>query len=410
VHIGIEYSHNKITIATYSQSNIAIIGEEPLPATSSEALNRLLAEYLAGLKGDSLAINIPSDWGLKQKNQLYSFLQSYTRNISIIPTPLAALVGYLKQGLNISGDSLWIKEMPDPAYYEMALVNYLPAYREIILESFFTGGEEELTQEALRLGIYHKNKWKLQHLFWAGSNKKAPGPLFNKLTVSGIPGIEVKEVFPAIPSEVLTGLCSWNQIRQEMALNLKIIYPHRFYRQVTNTLNGSEEWHKIPFDTANIELDLFGRYKLCSFSPEDSLRADSFPHLTIGESNSDKDILPGAEPSMDIIPVNLNCGQQFFKSAFDLYWDVNSGTLELQPSQWPAGPGRKKAAKLWGEIRQHYARQKAFMDMMPEISKQTENECVGVLDDINEEKVLEDKDLMDYLEKKLKVMQHLLDN
>lgn len=411
MHIGIEFSQNKINIAKYSQGIIGNIREEYLPADSIEDLTLILTQRLTPVKLDSIAINIPSDWGLMQKSRLYSFLQNYTSNISIIPTPLAAFISYLKQGLDISGDSLWIKKIHNQAYYELAFVNYLPSAKDIILESFFIGSEEELTDEASRLNIYHNKKWKLQYIFFISSGKPEPTPLFNELAVSGIPMVELKEPSPSYPSAVLTGLCSWNEIRKDMALNLKIVYPRKFYRQVTNTLNGLNEWHKIYFDTENIELDLFGRYKIFSFPQEDSNILDTGCQLQIGESDSDKDVLPSAECSMDIIPIiNENYANQFPKSTLELYWDINSGRFELQPNRLPESLCQKNSAELWSEICQHYAKQKAFLDMIPNVSNQLKNEYGRILDDINWENVVAETTLIDYMEKKLTIVKQLLEN
>ncbi len=189
------------------------------------------------------------------------------------------------------------------------------AYLEPVYRRLQVYCQNLLRDRATRLGLADSDSWHIDSVLLQGGGALAPG-------VKQI----ISECFPGLPvilsdsmDMVARGLCCWINHYTQKHNNLKAIYPFDFYREIYDSSEDQTKLERIPFDTANLELDILGRYKILSFSPPpyvsanpESERSLKIYEVAQGEATSTQERFLGMEPVLDVrwpeskLPAHIN--------------------------------------------------------------------------------------------------------
>ncbi|HWP97116.1 MAG TPA: Hsp70 family protein [Syntrophomonadaceae bacterium] len=119
--------------------------------------------------------------------------------------------------------------------------------------------KQAVDERARTLGLLKNGKWDLDTVLLLGGASQTRG--LTKLIQELCPGVPV--LHSSDPDyQVIRGLCLWPELAAQTGVNLKTVYPFRFYMEKKNDSENTLE--EIPFDTANLELDFQGKYEICT--------------------------------------------------------------------------------------------------------------------------------------------------
>jgi molecular chaperone DnaK len=181
-------------------------------------------------------------------------------------------------------------------------------------------------ERAQRLGLYNNGTWHLDYILLQGGSAQAAGVY--KIIEDSFPDMPIKTT--NYPGLIAAGLCFWQAKAMHNHISLKSIYPFDFYKEVYDQ-NGEHQLIKIPFDTANLGLDINGKYKIASLSMDSELPAAGEDGLQLriyeiaqGEETLSKERFLG----MDTV-LNLKCPVMHNKTPLSLYLNLAESCLEI---------------------------------------------------------------------------------
>ncbi len=177
------------------------------------------------------------------------------------------------------------------------------AYLETVYGKLQVYCQTLLRDRAALLGLADGNSWHIDCILLQGGGALAPG-------VKQI----ISECFPDLPvilcnsmDLVARGLCYWINHYINKHNSLKTIYPFDFYREIYDKTEDQILLERIPFDTANLELDILGKYKILSFSPlsytdpnPESERSLKIYEVAQGEAMTTQERFMGMDPVLDV--------------------------------------------------------------------------------------------------------------
>ncbi len=186
---------------------------------------------------------------------------------------------------------------------------------------------EGVYERARALGLAESAGWQLDGILLLGGGALTPG--LSEEIAALCPGVPV--IRPDTPDLfVIKGLSCWPEYIPAGRVNLKTIYPFRFYReQKSNTGNQLKE---IPFDSAHLELDFAGRYEIGNLYPDapDNISEDPERLVFRVYEAAEEDPRPELERFMDQEPVlELDIGKQELEGPLTVYLDLAHACLEL---------------------------------------------------------------------------------
>ncbi len=194
-----------------------------------------------------------------------------------------------------------------------------------------------LKDRALSLGLADGQGWNLDGILLQGGASQSPQ--VDKLIQQCFPGIPV---FKAQSTKLVAqGLCCWKAYSHHQFTSLKSIYPFDFYREVFDMKAGHSYLAKIPFDTANLELDVLGRYPILSLNPPSELKGRTEKSFSLkifevaqGEALTTQERFQGMEAVLD-----LNWTGSHIPARINLYLNLAQSRLEASaaevPLAWP---------------------------------------------------------------------------
>ncbi len=180
---------------------------------------------------------------------------------------------------------------------ESMFLSYLePVYRKLQLYC-----HSLLRNRAALLGLADGDSWHIDHILLQGGGALAPG--VKQIISECFPGLPV--ILSDSPNMVAKGLCCWIDRYSDQPDSLKAIYPFDFYWEIFDSSENQMKLERIPFDTANLELDILGKYKIMSFSPPSHENSASGISLKIyevaqGEAITTQERFLGMEPVLDL--------------------------------------------------------------------------------------------------------------
>ena len=118
--------------------------------------------------------------------------------------------------------------------------------------------DNTVKNRAGQLGLWQNDQWTLDHVLIMGGASKTPGlpKLLQDLFGSAL-------IFPEdVEFNVVRGLSLWGA--RQAGTQVKTIYPFQFYLQKRDMYSGKQSLEYLPFDTANLELDITACYPVAS--------------------------------------------------------------------------------------------------------------------------------------------------
>ncbi len=233
-------------------------------------LTFIYREYLlpSRLVIESAALATHAIFNLTARRTLLDILEEIfgLYEASIIPHPLALTVGLQLDPAQpiLAGDLLLIEKQKSS--YCCSFVSVIDN-AGITLEKQFCGSISAVRAEAERYGYYSNQRWNLDYIILAGVNDQDPAAAAFISALAPAVNIICHDDPGFTATEGLSAL-SHGQTASLMP-PLNVIYPYAFYLSP----NRGEELQEIPFDTANLELNCSGSYKLTNLQ---SAGADAF--------------------------------------------------------------------------------------------------------------------------------------
>ncbi|MDD3852150.1 MAG: Hsp70 family protein [Syntrophomonadaceae bacterium] len=118
--------------------------------------------------------------------------------------------------------------------------------------------DNTVKNRANQLGLWQNDKWTLDHVLIMGGASKTPG--LQKL-LQDLLGTSL--IFPEdVEFNVVRGLSLWGA--RQASTRVKTIYPFQFYIQKRDMYSGKQSLEYLPFDTANLELDINACYPIAT--------------------------------------------------------------------------------------------------------------------------------------------------
>jgi hypothetical protein len=228
-----------------------------------EYFSYLYREYLmpSRIIIESVSLATPNIFDLQSRRTLLDILEEIfgLYEASIVPRPVAVISG-IQMGTAfspLSGDVLFIEEQEST--YQFAFISIVETIG-ITLEKQSSGELSDVMAEAEQIGYYGTEGWQLDHIVLAQNHNMDHGmdefiallpPDLNVIYVNNLQFTATEGLAARYINSTTTAMPPFN-----------IIYPYEFYLEI----NKSASLERIPFDTANLELDCSGRYSMISFN------------------------------------------------------------------------------------------------------------------------------------------------
>ncbi len=223
----------------------------------------LAAQQLPTNPTETLTIAVPHYYDCCTRSIIKDILSSQYGifKSTLLPRSLALVLGYLVQHPNFDGRGDWLCLGGEDDHLDFSFISLSESV--ITLEYQRRGNWESLKTQARNLALYSRAGWAFNHVLYSDT---ALSKDTNLLLAE--PGqIDHLIKLEDINSIVLEGLrhAAINQ-GTGSGYSLRIIYPYDFYLQKYDLQKKGFIVEKIPFDTANLELDLDGSYPIARFS------------------------------------------------------------------------------------------------------------------------------------------------
>lgn len=273
-----------------------------------DQLNRYLSyiqrEYLLPSRRiiESAALAIPDIFDLRHRRILLDIMEEILGlyEASIIPRSLALLAGMQMRNpqSELSGDVLLIDESGPGC--RCALVSIIDKIG-LTLETQVDGSVAELLQQAAGTGYYAAGTWHIDQVVL--SCPAVNNPAITKLITALPPHVNIihGNDLEFAAAEGLSGRAHYKDAGPAFRYN--VIYPYQFYLE----RNNSPHLEKLPFDTANLELDCDGRYTITSLqrkemeSPADH---ENLIHFGIYEVGAGED--PPVHTNLPVLEIDIS--------------------------------------------------------------------------------------------------------
>ncbi len=298
-----------------------------------EYLNHLYREYIlpSRIMVESAAISFPTILNLNTHRIIISVMEEVLGlpEVSIIPQPLAIVHGYNLQNphLPMTGDIMVIQI--NEAELHFAFLSIIDTVG-ITLEKQFTGSLAQAQKEAELIGFYSPAGWKLDSVLL---EEERPYPL------------ELDELIISLPKEVniisgqnlqfatVDGL-SWGYRDKKLhpSYRMNLIYPYELYIEKVNPSEESFELVKIPFDTANLELECGASYQLLTLDSSGIYNLAADPNRVkfhIYEFDTSNGSSQYEQTARQNLILEIDSLKSYLPERMNLYLDMATASLAL---------------------------------------------------------------------------------
>lgn len=204
---------------------------------------------------------------------------------------------------------------------------------------------QTVLEKARRLGLAAGQEWLLDAILLVGGGARMH-------TVQEIIATCFPDVNLVIPADsehlVASGLCSDYSRTHLNRTSIKTIYPFDFYMQSFDDRQGKFCLKKIPFDTANLELDINLPYKITSITKAELPReagGDQYGLCIYEAPQGEKDFMnqrfTGLEPVL-----NVQWPEETVPEEIDVYLNMKDTRLEINTKIEKRSDQRKTIPRL----------------------------------------------------------------
>jgi len=193
--------------------------------------------------------------------------------------------------------------------------------------------DNTVKNRAYQLGLWQNDQWTLDHVLIMGGASKTPGLQKLLQDLFGTYAL----IFPEdVEFNVVRGLSLWGA-RQSTA-QVKTIYPFQFYIQKRDMYSGKQSLEYLPFDTANLELDINACYPIAYIPLTSPFNLASQPdkfYLRIFEveehdPESELERFSGQETVLD-----FQADTEQLNDPLEIIFDLNDYCLKINNSSTP---------------------------------------------------------------------------
>ncbi len=289
---------------------------------------------------DSLSIAAPYYYNCLNRSVIIDILTSHhgIDQCNILPRPLALLLGYLAQHPQdvLHGNLLCILIEEDRLNFSFISLTG----SAITLEYQGFGNWEQLQTSAETLALRSSRGWEFDHLLY--TNSSSADNLH--VLISEHQNVNLLKV-EDVGRTILEGLhYSVVQYGTARARALRIVYPYDFYLQKYDPHQKRLILEKIPFDTANLELDLQGSYRIARL-PLTELHSSSdenYIEFTVYEIN--RYFAP--EPSICPPAMTFRGRKEDLPDSLELWFNMDAAIIYLGSESQPYARATTQTADL----------------------------------------------------------------
>jgi len=277
---------------------------------------------------ESAALSIPGIFDLNSRRMMLDILEEIfgLYEATIIPHSLALIAGIQMRTPHppLLGDVMVIEEQ-ESSYYNFAFISIIETIG-ITLEKQFRGSVPQVLEAAERYGYHSAKGWRFDHILLAENDVQ--NPTIETFISSLPPALNVINAHD-LGFAAADGLAaSCNDKYTTPMLPFNVVYPFEFYLEK----NNRAILERIPFDTANLELNCGGQYRMISLDRTsiNSLAGDeNRVHFRIYE------LMPADEPhfhkanlgSLPVLEIDIPINDM--PPYIELRLDMSSATLQL---------------------------------------------------------------------------------
>jgi hypothetical protein len=293
----------------------------------------LYQEYLlpSRIMVESAAVSLTSILNLNTRRMLLDVLEEVLGlpDVSIIPQPIALVYGcYLRNPhLTLTGDIVVIQIQETELDFAFLSIT---ATGSIILERHFTGDISRAKAEADLIGFHSWEGWKIDSLLLGEEPPYSP---------------EIEDFIDSLPKDVniiseqnlqfasAEGL-SWKYKEHTANLTdqISLIYPYEFYIETFNPNQNINKLVKIPFDTANLELNTRGTYRIFTLDSSSiyNLASDQYRvKFHIYESDTSNGSSQYGQTASQNLILEIDSFKSDLPKRMHLYLDMAAASLRL---------------------------------------------------------------------------------
>jgi hypothetical protein len=251
------------------------------------------------------------------------------QDVSIIPQPIALVYGYNLHNpqLPLTGDIMVIHIHEAELHFAfLSLIDN----SGITLEKQFTGSLSQAQKEAELIGFYSPEGWQLDSVLLGA---ESPYPSVLDELLKSLPK-EVNVISEQNLQFVALDVLSWayQEKKPNLSCPMSFMYPFEFYIEKLIPSQDATELVKIPFDTANLELEYGANYQLLTLNSSSMYNLTTDPDR-VKFNIYELDISHGSNHYEQTTGSNLILGIDSLKSdlpeRIHLYLDMATATLGL---------------------------------------------------------------------------------
>lgn len=321
------------------------------PAWDHENVRRYLSyiqsEYLGPSRKrvDSAALALPGIFSLNSRRLLLDVCEEILglSQVMLLPHAIALVRGYqLRHGFPLSGDILVVDG--NDSRCGLAILSIIAGVG-LTLEKQYTGKPAEVREQAEKMIQILPAGWAPDHCLLAVNESLAP-TMINWLNR-----------FPTQLNIISDPAMAWSAAEGLSALSLEeagqisMIYPYYFYLSELGT-DWQPTWTKIPFDTANLELDQGSKYRLTSLDNTYLHQPQERMQFRVYETYADQEPCdPSAISEADLV-LEIDSLRADLPSHLELILDMSKAALylDLQDHQITSPPLNREGLEVYQQI------------------------------------------------------------
>jgi len=296
-----------------------------------EYLGHLYLEYIlpSRIMVESATILFPTILNLNTHRMLLDVAEEVfgLSDVSIIPQPIALVYGYNLHNpqLPLTGDIMVIHS--HEAELNFAFISIIDTYG-ITLEKQFTGSLSQAQKEAALIGFYSHEGWQLDSVL-LGADPPYPSVLDEllKSLPEKVNVISEQNLQFVAPLDVLSW--AYQEKSPNLSCAMSFVYPFEFYIEKLIPNQDATELVKIPFDTANLELEYGANYQLLTLNSSGMYNLTNDPDR-VKFNIYELDNSHGSQTTGSNLILAIDSLKSDLPERMQLYLDMATATLSLE--------------------------------------------------------------------------------
>lgn len=254
-----------------------------------------------------------------------------------------------------------------------------------LLKRFGDFFQESVHEEAHRLGFLEDGQWKIDAVLLLGGASLTPGLKASlQQLCPGVPVVQPEEM----DLNVVRGLLAWSTRQHEQEYIARSIYPYTFYIQSRKGDSAEPVMEPIPFDLANLEIDVHGTIPIFSIPIHSQYNLASDPERfecrVYEVSSNSEDPSPHQFMGRDLI-LHLDLPQAHLPEYLELHLDLAQSTLKIDLKQEDPQVDKQLSPAVVEKIKQQWMVSSTFFQSYPYLTPHLQEDYQARLHEISQE-------------------------